>query len=249
MHFTIEFVKENYARFNKEIFGDRLPEVPIRLSDARTFVGKCAPRNSNIKRQGHHRDDDFYLTFSIAHDLTRAEAEDTIIHEMIHLFVNLHNLLDTSHHGPLFRALMTTINAQHKRHISISHKTLPKADPDTPTPQTHTPTTQTDTSTMPTGATGTPVKKCVVAIIRDKNGWGFKLIPCTYRSILKYYQAAVPFVDKIELYLTYIDEYLAYYPISAAPRIYRMDREKVLSHLHFPKQLDITDKGISVRND
>lgn len=238
MHFTIEFVKENYARFNKEIFGDRLPEVPIRLSDARTFVGKCAPRNSNITRQGHHRDDDFYLCFSIAHNLTQAEAEDTIIHEMIHLFVNLHNLLDTSHHGPLFRALMTTINTQHKRHISISHKTLPKADPDTA-----------DTQTPQTDATGNPVKKCVIAIIRDKNGWGFKLIPCTYRSIRKYYEAAIPFVDKIELYLTYIDEYLAHYPVSAAPRIYRMDRETIFSHLHYPKPLDITDREISVRNN
>lgn len=230
MRFTTEFAAQAYKRFNDQIFGGRLPQVPLRLSDARTFVGKCAPRHSHILRSGHHADDDFYLAFSTAHDLTQAQAEDTVIHEMIHLFINLHNLGDTSHHGPLFKSLAASINATHNRHVTISHKTATAGSA--------------ATANAPTTAAPT-AKTCAIAIIRDHKGWGFKLLPATSKSITRYYQGVINHVDTFELYVAEIDSYLAAYPVSSALHVYRLSRDQVLSHLSDPVRYYATADGFT----
>ncbi len=225
MHYTLEFVEQTYNKFNLQIFGGRLPKVPFRLSTARTFVGKCAPRNGNIHRQGRHADDDFYLCFSTAHNLSRRQAEDTVIHEMIHLFINMHNLADTSHHGPLYRALMNSINAAHKRNITISYK--PTANDGS-----HTETTE-NQAAADNGHKNAPTttRKCMIAVMRDAKGWGFKLLPRTFDGIMRFYNGVRHAVDCFELYFAVVDADFAAYPVSSALKIYRLDREKILSHL------------------
>ncbi len=230
MRFTIEFAAKAYRRFNEQIFGGRLPQVPLRLSDARTFVGKCAPRNGHILRTGRHADDDFYLSFSTAHDLTQAQAEDTVIHEMIHLFINIHNLSDTSHHGPLFKSLAASINAAHNRHITISHK--------------NTAANSAENASASTAAV-TTAKTCAIAIIHDHKGWGFKLLPTTSKSIMKYYRGVISHVDTFELYVAEIDAYLAAYPVSSALHVYRLGRDQVLSHLSDPVRYYATADGFT----
>ncbi len=225
MHFTLEFIEQTYDRFNLQLFGGRLPKVPLRLSTAHTFVGKCAPRNGNIHRQGRHADDDFYLCFSTAHNLTRKQAEDTVIHEMIHLFINLHNLADASHHGPLYRALMNSINAAHKRNVSISYK--PTANDGSRAEISG------NTANTGVGQGSKPgmARKCMVAVMRDAKGWGFKLLPRTYAGITRYYNGVKHAITGFELYYAVVDATFAAYPVSSALKIYRLDRSEILSHL------------------
>lgn len=238
MHFTLEFIEQTYDRFNLQLFGGRLPKVPLRLSTAHTFVGKCAPRNGNIHRQGRHADDDFYLCFSTAHNLTRKQAEDTVIHEMIHLFINLHNLADASHHGPLYRTLMSSINAAHKRNVSISYD--PKANYDSQ------PETSGNTANTKNGqhSTSTITRKCMVAIVRDSKGWGFKLLPRTYAGITRYYIGVKHAINSFELYFAVVDATFAAYPVSSALKIYRLDRSEILSHLITAIPYEITANEI-----
>ena len=37
---TLEFLRESFNRFNSEIFGNNLPVPILKISNARTFLGK-----------------------------------------------------------------------------------------------------------------------------------------------------------------------------------------------------------------
>jgi hypothetical protein len=62
------------------------------------------------------------LKLSDVWDLPQSELEDIVIHEMIHYFILLHNLKDSSPHGNIFKSLMHSINANHGRNITINRK-------------------------------------------------------------------------------------------------------------------------------
>ena len=113
---------QNYFRwFNAEIFGSELPEIPIVLTRARGYMGKLTYR---IHRRifGRAKYADFGLRISIACDLPEEEYQDTVIHEMIHYYILLHGIRDTSAHGTYFRGMMADINRRHGRHVTVSHR-------------------------------------------------------------------------------------------------------------------------------
>lgn len=118
---TQDFVERKFREFNTLMFGGKLTMPPIQLSKARTFVGQCAARKRRTLLHGT-RLTDFRLKFSICFDLPESEWEDTIIHEMIHYYIGVNGLKDTSAHGRLFRQMMTDINSRFHRHLTISHR-------------------------------------------------------------------------------------------------------------------------------
>ena len=65
------------------MFAGQLPKLPIELSDAKTFLGKCVfkIRKGN---DGKNICYDFKLRINTRIDLPETEIEDTIIHEMNH---------------------------------------------------------------------------------------------------------------------------------------------------------------------
>ena len=98
---------------------------PIQLSRARTFVGQCAAKKRRTLLHGTQLFD-FRLKFSISFDLPEQEWEDTIIHEMIHYYIGVNGLKDTSAHGQLFRQMMNAINQRFGRKLTITHKATPE---------------------------------------------------------------------------------------------------------------------------
>lgn len=123
---SVEYLEERFDTFNELCFGGALPRIPIKVSNARTFVGRLQYRPVRDWRGRVVRREDFVLRISRRFDLPEAEIEDTLIHEMIHYWIALEGLKDTSTHGQLFRAKMKEINAQYGRHLTISHKTTPE---------------------------------------------------------------------------------------------------------------------------
>lgn len=65
---------------------------------------------------------DFKLQISTQIDLSECELEDTIIHEMIHYYIGVHQWRDTSAHGRLFRQMMNDINERFGRQVTVSHQ-------------------------------------------------------------------------------------------------------------------------------
>lgn len=120
MIFTLPFAKACFDRFNREFFNGELPEIPIRLGRAKRSLGTCSCR---IRRRWWHIVRyDFRLRFSTSFDLPEAELEDTVLHEMIHYWIWLNDIRDTSAHGKIFRQQMARVNAA-GRHVTISHRT------------------------------------------------------------------------------------------------------------------------------
>ena len=122
----INFIKQSFNQFNSQIFNGVLPEPRFKLTRARTFRGKLVYkiRRKLLKTENY----DFEMRMSVIFDLPQPEWEDVVIHEMIHLFIAVKNLKDSSSHGPVFRKMMNDINRTHSRNIKISTRQKMIAD-------------------------------------------------------------------------------------------------------------------------
>ncbi len=118
---TIPYIERKFEEFNKQMFAGELPPIPIVLSDAKTFLGKCVYKK-RLGKDGKIEYYDFKLRINTRIDLPENEVEDTLIHEMIHYFIGYKRLEDASSHGPLFMHIMNTINEKYGRNITVTFK-------------------------------------------------------------------------------------------------------------------------------
>lgn len=217
-----DFLKKRFDHFNTLIFGGKLPDVPLTLCEVSSFV---AQHKAHIR---HHSDGrrEYYghqLRFSTLFDLPESELEDTLIHEMIHYFVAYHGLQDRSPHGPLFKALMTSINEAHGRNISISHRT---------------------TRGELTEARSARKKWHVVAILHFTTGeLGVKVLPRVIPKILDYYRGitAANNISKVDLYL-HNDPFFNRFPTSTGRRCQAITATDLRLHLQGAHTLRV-EKG------
>ncbi len=121
MKATVEYIKERFAALNRQIFKDRLPDIPVRLTNAKTYAGMiCYKRRRNRDLTWHYSD--FSMRWSNYHDRSADAIDDVLLHEMIHLLILCNQLTDTAPHGHFFRAVMDKINREWSRHITISER-------------------------------------------------------------------------------------------------------------------------------
>ena len=115
MRATLPFLRAKFREYNALCFGsDPLPIPNFRINHARTHLGSY--RYSVGERQVP------VLTLSDCFDLPQQTLEDTIIHEMIHMFIHVKGVKDDAPHGTKFLHIMNSINRRHGRHISVTHK-------------------------------------------------------------------------------------------------------------------------------
>lgn len=121
MKATIQFATEKFREFNRLMFEGKLPEVPILMSDSRRALGMLKyERKRNML--GQMVCSNFRIYISRRYDLQQDEVEDTLIHEMIHLYIAYNDLKDTSQHGDRFKHHMNLINRKFNRNITVSNK-------------------------------------------------------------------------------------------------------------------------------
>ncbi len=123
---TVGYLEERFETFNRMCFDSALPRIPIKLSRARSFFGRLQYKPVRNWLGKTVRYEDFVIRISTCYDLSEAEVEDTLIHEMIHYWIAWKGLRDTSTHGRLFRAKMKEINREYGRHLTISRRTTPE---------------------------------------------------------------------------------------------------------------------------
>ncbi len=208
---TIPYVEKKFEEFNQLIFAGKLPQIPIVLSDAKTFLGKCVWK----KRMGSDMKEEYYdfrLRINTRLDLPESEVEDTLIHEMIHYYIGLNKLEDASSHGPMFIHLMNSINEKYGRNISISFKGTEEQNEQLVDKKQH---------------------YHVVALLKLHNGkTGIKVLPRVLPSILKFYNAVTVAKEvlSVRLYMSN-DVFFNRFPNSAALKVSFVDEDEVLSHL------------------
>lgn len=120
MRANLNFIKESYNNFNETIFDGKLPAVMLRVTQSLRQLGVF--RHPRIKPRGAYLPSHCMIGVSCRMDMEREQIEDTLIHEMIHLYIYYYELPDTSAHGPIFRRMMNGINARHGRHLTVSHQ-------------------------------------------------------------------------------------------------------------------------------
>lgn len=114
---TTEWMHRNFRRFNTEYFGGKMPVPAFALSGARTQLGTMSCRKAY--RRGVLHVYDFKITMTTYYDMTDKEAEDVLLHEMIHYIIAYTGLKDTSSHGVVFRGMADALNRKYGRNISI----------------------------------------------------------------------------------------------------------------------------------
>ncbi|MBO5553073.1 MAG: SprT-like domain-containing protein [Paludibacteraceae bacterium] len=204
---AIPYIQSRFDEFNARYFNGSLPPVPIKLSHAKGFLGKVT---FTRRKQGlfrGYRNEDFALRINARIDLPEELVEDTILHEMIHYYIAVNNLKDSSTHGALFRREMARINAEGGRHITVSHRL-----------------------TEPERAQAVVHKTRMVAVVHFKDGkTGVKVVPNRREHVLYWQRMALRrfAIDKIEWHLT-DDDYFAKFPSSVAMKIYLIEDLSVL---------------------
>ena len=221
---TVAYIEKKVDEFNRLIFGGRLPALPIELSDAGGYLGKCVFQQHRLPN-GLMEYRDFRLRFNTRIDLPENVVEDTIIHEMIHYLILWTGLHDTSAHGDIFKSIMASINISHGRNITIRHK-----------------------STEEEAGQAVSARRTwhVIAAIYLKSGkTGVKVLPRTVPKILDYYRAATAHHDvvKVKLYL-HDNPFFNRYPTSAAYRFHEINQATLESNLTGARPLKISGTQI-----
>lgn len=216
---TLDYVKEKFNEYNLKIFGGRLPEVPVTLCGVSSFVAqyKSQIRTLPDGRREHYN---HLLRFSTAFDLPEKELEDTVIHEMIHYFIALHGLGDRTAHGPLFKAMMQSINETHGRNISISHRT---------------------SHSEMTAARCAGKKWHVIAILHFTSGvTGVKVLPRVIPKIIDYYNGVTASgnICSVELFL-HNDPFFNRFPTSTGRRCQSITEADATEHLRGAHRLEV----------
>ena len=224
MKATIPYIERKFEQFNRQMFGGRLPTIPVELSDAKTFLGQCVYK----KRRGPSGKTelyDFRLRINTRLDLPEREVEDTIIHEMIHYYIGYHKLEDASAHGPLFLSIMNDINRQFGRSLTVSHKTTAAQREQLQDKRSH---------------------YHVIAVVGLHDGrTGIKVLPRVLRSILYYYNNVLAnrMVASVQLYMSN-NVFFNRYPNSSALKVHFLEAGEISRQLEGAERMTCDGKTI-----
>lgn len=201
MKVTVAYLEGKFDELNRLCFGGVLPRVTIRLSKARSFLGQLGYKRRRTLF-GKLQYEDFILRISTHLEQTEEEITDTLLHEMIHLYIATNHLKDTSAHGKIFRKIMKDLNQQFHRHIIISHRrTKEEQNQDTQRRQ-H--------------------LICVSAFASGE--WGITLAARSRLFMLWDTLPLIPQIKSVTWYMSY-NPYFNRYPRALTPKVYRIDAE------------------------
>ncbi len=221
---TQSYIKQKFNEFNRQMFGGKLPPIPIEMSDAKTFLGKCVFKRRRNSR-GELENYDFKLRINTRADLPEQEVEDTLIHEMIHYYIGYYHLEDVSTHGPVFIKIMNAINKQFGRHITVSFKGSAEQREQLMDKRQH---------------------YHVVAVVKFHDGKsGIKVLPRILQRILHYYNAisSVREVASVNLFMSN-NIFFNRFPNSSALKVHFLDEEVIVANLKDAEPLPCDGKTI-----
>ena len=203
---TIPYIRGRFEHFNRLCFDGQLVTPPIRLGRSRRVLG-CVNYKQRKGMDGKVETFDYVLRISACFHLKARDMDDVILHEMIHYYILLNGIHDTSKHGQVFRRMMNEINQKYGRHITISHYSTSEELP--------------EESAHP----------AMICLTQMKNGdTGITL--CARTRIFHIYRE-LPLRFDIERMTWYYveDPYFRRYPRSIKAKVYRVDMNELKPYL------------------
>lgn len=221
---TVDVIARKFRKFNDLMFGSVLPVPEIRITEARTFLGKFVCRRI-VMPGGRINCRDFQIRISRSIPMSETELEDTLIHEMIHYYIAYCGVRDRTAHGPEFRRIMSRINRDFSRSIVISRRfDIGERD----------------------NMADMRCRQHVVAVVALNDGrTGLKVLPRVRDRILKFYNTldGSSQVREIRLYVTY-DPYFNRYPTSSVAKLHLVEPHEIECHLENACRLGCNGRGL-----
>lgn len=118
---TVVWMAAHFDRFNAEYFDARLPRPEFVLSRARTRLGQMSCKRA--VRWGRVHLYDFRIAMTTYYDMTERQAQNVLLHEMIHYVITYTGLKDTSSHGVVFRGMADNLNRKYGWNIQTATST------------------------------------------------------------------------------------------------------------------------------
>lgn len=111
---TVLYLKKQFDKYNKEFFNNELPEIKIEISRTKDALGQF--------RYVSRTKTPVAIRISKYYDRNAFEIDQTLVHEMIHYYICLNKIKDTSSHGVVFTRMANEIN--NKSNFNITATTL-----------------------------------------------------------------------------------------------------------------------------
>lgn len=92
----LSLLRRWFDEFNERYFGGELPTVPLRITRARKYFGKLDYIETGKGNQRSH-------AILIAGKQSIDDTRDTLLHEMVHLYIYTKGLDEQDDHGPNFK--------------------------------------------------------------------------------------------------------------------------------------------------
>jgi hypothetical protein len=104
MTLTIQYIESAFNKYNVLYFNGLLRKPVFKITNSKNRLGTLAIKISPFGTKSHT------LSVSKYYDRTEKQYDNTIIHEMIHLYISQNDIIDNGSHGRRFKAECARIN-------------------------------------------------------------------------------------------------------------------------------------------
>lgn len=119
MQVNTEHLKAWFTELNDMFFSGELPVPHLKTGNSRTVLGTMSCRITCHHLLWHRTE--YTIRISNYYDRSEDEFRNVLLHEMIHYYIAVKKLRDTSPHGRIFRSIMAQVNAN-GWHVSVQER-------------------------------------------------------------------------------------------------------------------------------
>lgn len=134
MQVTTELLNIWFDELNRELFNSELPVPRLATGNSRTMLGsmRCKTKRTRLfKRRSEHT-----IRISNYYEMSEDDFRNVLLHEMIHYYISVKGIKDTSPHGLAFRRIMADVNAcgwhvnvRERRRMPVAEHNLQRKKP------------------------------------------------------------------------------------------------------------------------
>lgn len=121
MTVTTDWLEACFQRFNANYFNAQLPLPIFKLSKSRTRLGTMSYKK--VRRWGRWQSSDFTIRLTTYYDMTERQAQNVLLHEMIHYYIAYTGQRDTAPHGAVWKGMAETLNRKYGWEIKATTAT------------------------------------------------------------------------------------------------------------------------------